>query len=151
MHDRKVPIRISMLDWNPLIITAYVHAVLANNIDLSSQPGRIVLLTADDHTSIPVSYKSGKLRQVALSELSTEVIALADLFDDAIAIRRQLELVLRQPIHVHILTYSKSLFEIISKVSRKSEKRIMLDIYATRQAYKAQEICNRCFSEAHTT
>ena len=40
---------------------------------------------------------------------------------------------------------SKSLFEIISKETRTSEKRIMHDIYAARQAYKEQEISNTDF------
>ena len=66
----------------------------------------------------------------------------ADLFDDALAIRKQLEFFLRQAIPVQIFAYSKRLFDIISKRSQASEKRIMLDMYATRQAYKAQEISN---------
>ena len=36
-----------------------------------------------------------------------------------------------------MLTDSKSLFDIISKRCRTNEKRIMLDVYASRQAYKA--------------
>ena len=56
-----------------------------------------------------------------------------------------MEFVLRQPILVHILTDSKSVFENISKGSRTSEKRIMLDIYAARQAYKTLEISNKDF------
>ena len=37
---------------------------------------------------------------------------------------------------------SKSLVDIISKRSSTNEKRIMLDIYAARQVYKALEISN---------
>ena len=70
------------------------------------------------------------------------MIAFADLFDEALAIRKQLEFALRLPIPVCILTDSKSMFDIISKGSRTSEKRAMLDICTTRQAYKAQERSN---------
>ena len=69
-------------------------------------------------SSETVSYKSYKSKRVARSVLSAEVIAFADFFDDALAIRKQLEFVLRQPIPVHILTYFKSLFDNISKRNR---------------------------------
>ena len=88
VHDHKASIRIPKLDWNSLRITAYSDVAFANSADLSSQLGRIVLLTDDYHNAIPVSYKSYKWRRVARSVLSTEVITFADLFDDALAIRK---------------------------------------------------------------
>ena len=128
VHDHKASIRILKFSYNSLRITAYSDAAFANNADLSSQLGRIVLLTDDNHNAISVSYKSCKLRRVARSVLYAEAIAFADLFNDELAIRKQLKSVLRHPTPVHILTDSKSMFDIISKGSRTSEKRIMLDI-----------------------
>ena len=46
---------------------------------------------------------------------------------------------------------SKILFDIISKGSRTNEKRIMLDIYAARKAYKELEISNNGFLETRIT
>ena len=92
-------------------------------------PGRIVLLNNDNYNSILVSYKSYKSRRVARSVLSVEVIALADLFDNELAIRKQLKSVLRRPIPIRILTDSKSLFDIKSKEVPRADKRIILDIY----------------------
>ena len=43
---------------------------------------------------------------------------------------------------LHLLTDSKSLFDIISKGSRTNEKRVMLDIHAAREGYKAHDISN---------
>ena len=74
--------------------------------------------------------------------LSAEVVAFADLFDDAYALRSQVEQSLKCAVPMHLLTDSKSLFDIISKGSRSSEKRIMLDIRAAREAYQAREISN---------
>ena len=142
VHDHKASIRIPKLYCNSLKISVYSDAAFANTPDLSSQLGQIVLLTDDNHNPIPVSYKSYKTRSVARSVLFAEVIAFANLFDDALTIRKQLEFVLRQLIQVRILTDSKNLFDIISKGGRTSEKRIMLDIYADRKAYKVQEIRN---------
>ena len=129
MHDSKASIRIPKLGCNSLRITAYSDTALASNVDLSSQLGRIILLTEDNDNSIPIPYKScTSLERVARSILSAEVIAFPDLFDDALAIRKQLEFALRQPMPVHILTDSKSLLGIIRKGIRMSEKRIMLDV-----------------------
>ena len=70
------------------------------------------------------------------------MIAFADAFDDVLAIRKQPEFFLRVPIPVYKLKDSKSLFDIISKGSRTSEKKNMLGIHAARQAYKSQEVIN---------
>ena len=77
------------------MITDYSDAAFANNADLFSPLGRIVLLTDVNQDSIPVFYRSIKSRRVARSVLSAEEIAFADLFDDALAIRKQLKFFLR--------------------------------------------------------
>ena len=100
VHDDEVPIRIPRLDYSSLRITSYSDAAFANNADLSSQLGRVVLLTDDNHNVISVSYKSYNSRQVACSVQSAKVIAFADQLDDALAIGKQLEFILRQPIPV---------------------------------------------------
>ena len=76
------------------------------------------------------------------SVLAAEVIALADLFDEASPLRAQLEQALNRPMPLHHLKDSESLFDVIGKSSRTSEKRLMLDISATRQACKAEHISN---------
>ena len=85
--------------------------------------------------------KSYKSRRVTRSISSAEVVAFADLFDNTFAIRSQLEQVTSGAVPMH-LTDSNSMFDIISKGSQTSEKRIMLDIHAARQAYRNQEISN---------
>ena len=70
---------------------------------------------------------------------------MADLFDDAYALRSQIEQALRRSVPMHLLNDSKSLFDIISKGSRSSEKGIMLDIRAAQQAYQSKKISNDGF------
>ena len=106
VNGHKASIRIPKLDYNWLRITAYSNAAFSNNADLSSQHGQIILLTADNHNAIPVSCKLYKLRRAARPVLSVKVIAFADLFNDTLAIRKQLEFHLRKPIPEHILTES---------------------------------------------
>ena len=48
--------------------------------------------------------------------------------------------ILKRTISVHILTDSKSLLDFIAKRSRTGKKRIFLDTYAARRAYKTLDI-----------
>ena len=70
------------------------------------------------------------------------MIAFANLFDEAFALKKTVELALNRNVHLHLLTDSKSLFDIISKGSPTNEKRLMLDIHAAREGYKAHDIRN---------
>ena len=76
------------------------------------------------------------------SVLSAEVIAFADLFHQAFTLRSQLEHALTHPFPLHLMTDSTSLFDIIGKGSRTSEKRVTTDIHTARQAYQSREISN---------
>ena len=90
VHDHKVYISIPRLNCNSSRVTANSGIAFANNANLSSRLGRIVLLTDDTHNYIPLSCKSYKSLRVARSVLSAQVIAMTDLFDNALAIRKQL-------------------------------------------------------------
>ena len=133
-------LKLPSLGRNGIRIVGYSDAAFANNYDLKSQLGSIILLTDNSGSAEPIAFKSYKSRRVACSVLSTEVIAFADTFDEALAIRAIIDHAYRRPITMHFLTDSKSLLRIISKDSCTSEKKIMLDIHAAREAYKAREI-----------
>ncbi len=72
-------------------------------------------------------------------------MAFADLLDDEFTIWSKIVHALGRAIPVHLLTDTKSLFEIISKGTRTSEKRIILDIHAAREAYQTRKIPNISF------
>ena len=141
-NDNLTHMKFPKLDLSTIRIVGYSDAAFASNSDLSSQLGRIVLLIDGSGAAAIVSFKSYKSRRVTRSVLSAEVIAFADLFDDAFTIRKQLEHALQRSVHMHLLTDSKCLFDIIGKGSRTNEKRLMLDISVTRQAYNADQISN---------
>eukprot|EP00171_Calliarthron_tuberculosum_P016586 IDg16586t1 len=69
-----------------------------------------------------------------------EVIAFSDLFDRAATLSSELGDVYGKPIPVQLLTDSKSLFDVISKGSKTSEKRMMLDIAAAREGFRDKTI-----------
>lgn len=62
--------------------------------------------------------------------MAGKLTAFSDLFDVASSLASELELLLGQKIPLQLQTDSKSLFEVISKGSPTSEKRIMLNIAA---------------------
>lgn len=66
----------------------------------------------------------------------------------AFAIRSQLEQTTSRAVSMHLLTDSKSVFDIISKGSGTSEKRVMLDVHAAPQTYCNQEISNIGFAKS---
>ena len=118
------------LDQYSLRIVGYSDAVFAKNIELSSQLCRIVLLVDAAANAKILSVKSYKSRRVIWSVLAAEVIAFASLFDHAFTFRKQFEQALYRALPMHLMTDSKSLFDIVGKGSRTSEKRLMLDISA---------------------
>ena len=72
--------------------------------------------------------------------MAGEVIAFSDLFDVDSTLGEELGLLLGYRMPVQLLTASKSLFDFISKGSRTSEKRMMLDIAAAREGFKDKTI-----------
>ena len=128
-HDNKALIHTHKLDYDTFHIVPYSVSVHGNCADLSSQVGYIGLLTCMTKT-LNHSRRTRKSRDVfQFSVLSAEVIAIADLPDYSLFIRKQLELILKHPISVHMLTDSKSLFNIICKGNRTNEKLIITHIY----------------------
>lgn len=67
--------------------------------------------------------------------MAGEMIAYSDLFDVAATLSTELSRVLSKRISVQLVTGSKSLFDVISKGSKTSEKRTMLDIAATKEVF----------------
>ena len=90
-------IKFPQLDPSSVKLIGYSDAAFANNFDLSSQLGYIILLTDKNNAAIPISFKSYKSKRVTRSVLSAEVIAFADLFDQAFTLRSQLEHALNSP------------------------------------------------------
>jgi len=68
--------------------------------------------------------------------MAGEVIAFSDMFDVAVTLAEEIRTTFQRPIPLHLLTDSKALFDIISKGSRTSEKRMMLDIAAAREGFR---------------
>ena len=114
----------------------FSDASFANNAEFSSQPGYICLLADDSGSVVPIYFKSYKSRRVTRSVMAGKVIAFSDLFDVAATLSDELQAVLGKKVPVQLFTDSKSLFDVISRGTRTSEKRMMLDIAAAREGFR---------------
>ena len=73
-HNNVAHLLFPNLDMIIIRIVSYSDAGFANNSDLPSQLGRIILLVDKSNSAVPISFKSCKSRRVARSVLSAEVI-----------------------------------------------------------------------------
>lgn len=128
-----------------LRVVGFSDASFATNYDLTTQLGHIVFLVDKRNAAEPFSFKSYKARRVVRSAMSGEVIAFNDMFDIAIALSEELQIIVGYPLPVQLLTDSKSLFDIISKGSRTSKKQTMLDIAAAREGFRDHVISDTGF------
>jgi hypothetical protein len=133
-------------------LMVFVDGSFANNKDLSSQLGFILMLV-NEHTDVDntfsirgnvIHYSSTKCKRVTRSVLASEIYGMVNSFDIGIAIATTLRMIterLRLPaIPLVICTDSYSLYECLVKLGTTKEKRLMIDIMALRQSYERREI-----------
>lgn len=126
-------------------VVGFADASFANNHDLSTQLGHIVFLCDSTGNAAPIALKSYKSRRVVRSAMPGKVTAFSGMFDVAVTLAKELRSIYDRTIPLRLLTDSKALFGIISKVSRTSEKRMMLDIAAAREVFRDRIISDTFF------
>ena len=130
------------LDRTTLQLRAYADASFATNDDHSSQLGFIILLVDGQGWAHVLSFSSRKSRRVVRSVMAGEVYAFGAAFDEAYMLRHDLERLYDCYIPLTILTDSKQLFDVVTRGSHPTEKRLLIDIAAAREAYNRREISN---------
>ena len=76
------------------------------------------------------------------SVLEAEVYAFSDALHMAIAFRTVLKPIFKKNVPIFAFTDLKSLFDTITKASQISEKRLLIDVKSTREAFMTREIQN---------
>ncbi|KAK1992697.1 hypothetical protein LX36DRAFT_694129 [Colletotrichum falcatum] len=115
-------LRFTPLDLATAKLFVFVNSSFANNNDLTSQLGFIVVLANKQGNTNVVHYSSTKCKRVTRSVLASEIYAMMP------------------PIPTILCTDSYSLYECLVKLGTTKEKRLMIDIMALRQSYKRREI-----------
>eukprot|EP00171_Calliarthron_tuberculosum_P004827 IDg4827t1 len=85
---------------------------------------------------------SRKSRRVVRSIMAAETYAFTNAFDQTFVLKHDMEKMLHKTIPLKMFTDSKQLFDVITKASYPTEKRLMIDILAVREAYNTFEISN---------
>lgn len=120
-------------------IVFFSDASHATNVDQSSQLGYIIFLTDNDNWYL-LEYNSYKSRRVVRSTLAVELLSLDDPVDAAIMQEHELETIHGKKMGITLLTDAKSLFDGLAKTSTKTEKKLMIDLKATRETYDTDVI-----------
>jgi hypothetical protein len=145
-------IRYVALDLTCTKLFVFVDGSFANNKDLSSQIGHLIILanetpTGRDEFEIKgnlIHYSSTKSKRVTRSVLASEIYGMVGGVDMAIAINTTIKMITEQldlpQTPIVVCTDSYSLYECLVKLGTTKEKRLMIDIMALRQSYERREI-----------
>lgn len=140
------------LDMTNLKLFTLVDASFANNKDMSSQMGYVIVL-GNEATPSDSSFKirgnivhwsSIKCKRITRSVLASEIYAMAHGVDIAIAIGGTIDMIMERlsmpKVPIVVCTDSRSLYECLVKLGTTKEKRLMIDIMALREAYERREL-----------
>ena len=129
------------LDINSLSLLVFTDASFANNKDLLSQIGFVIILI-DRNQSVNILYQSSiKYKRVTRSVLASELYRLAHGFDIGAAIKSTIQRILQlEQLPLVLCTDSKSLYDCLVKLDTTQEKRLIVDLICLRQAYKRRKI-----------
>ena len=128
------------LDKESLQLLVFTDASFANNKDLSSQIGYVLVLADSAGKANILHWSSVKCKRVTRSVLASELYAMAHGFDISVAIKSTIDRILGKTVPVILCTDSKSLYDCLVKLGTTAEKRLMIDIMCLRQAYERREI-----------
>jgi hypothetical protein len=139
-------------DLNKAKLFVFVDGSFANNEDLSSQLGYIIVIGTEEETNNGemlingnvITYSSTKSKRVTRSALASELYSMVQGADIGYAIASTLKLITKQlgilDIPMILLTDSYSLYECLVKLGTTKEKRLMIDVMALRQSYERREV-----------
>ena len=128
------------LEKESLRLIVFTDASFANNKDLSSQIGYVLVLAdGTGHANI-IHWSSTKCKRVTRSVLASELYGMAHGFDMGASVKSTVDRALEMDLPLVVCTDSKSLYECLVKLGTTREKRLMIDVMCLRQAYERREI-----------
>ena len=133
-------IRQTKLDKKSVHIKVFVDSSFANTPDLKTQLGFIVAQSDNSKRCNILHFTSYKSRRTVRSVMGGELYAFSDGFDYAYLMKHDLEDIFGRRVPLMMLTDSEALFRVVVRSSTTTEKRMMIDLQAAREAYCAQEI-----------
>jgi hypothetical protein len=126
------------MDTFKLII--FTDTLFANNTDLLSQIGYIIVLIDNTGKANIIYWLLIKCKRVTKSTLAIELYKIAYGFDSTAAIKSTINKILFITTPLILYTDLKSLINYLVRLSNTNKKRLMIDIMYLCQAYKRREI-----------
>ena len=146
---------LNYIELDPLDLRLYVFVdgSFANNKDMSSQIGYIIVLgneeptTRDNEVRIRgniIHWSSTKCKRVTRSVLASEIYGMVQGFDVGYVIHHTVNTILERlslpKAPLVLCTDSFSLYQCLVRMGSTNEKRLMIDLMALRQSYENREI-----------
>jgi hypothetical protein len=128
------------LEKESLKLVVFTDASFANNADLSSQIGFVIVLADRYNRANIIHWSSIKCKRVTRSVLASELYAMAHGFDIGAVVKSTIEAIIQIKVPLILCTDSKSLYDCLVKLGTTQEKRLMVDIMCLRQSYQRREI-----------
>jgi hypothetical protein len=128
------------LDAKTLQLIIFTDASFANNKDLSSQIGYVIVLADATKKANIIHWSSVKCKRVTRSVLASELYGITHGFDIGVAIKSTVDKVLQVNLPLVLCTDSKSLYDCLVRLGTTQEKRLMIDVICLRQAYERRQI-----------
>ncbi len=132
----------SNVDIDTLEIHVFADASFATDKDLSSQIGYVIVLVDDKGNCSFLSCSNSKGSRATRYILAAELDALAHGFD---AVFARSHIVGKLPVwkmKAQVLTDSRTLFESVTSLCSMTGKRLLIDIYCLREAYRNVDLAN---------
>jgi hypothetical protein len=145
-------IRMVPMDLSTAKLMVFTDGSFANNKDLSSQLGYLIVLVNEsegpgDTFTVRgniIHWSSTKCKRITRSVLASELYGMVGGVDLAIAISTTLRMITERlelpTMPLIVCTDSYSLYECLVKLGTTDEKRLMIDVLALRQSYERREI-----------
>jgi hypothetical protein len=123
-----------------LCLIIFTDALFANNRDLSSQIGYVlVLVNGTRHANI-IHWFSTKYKRVTRSVLASELYGMAHGFNMGALVKSIINRALEMELLLVVCTDSKLLYECLVKLGTTREKYLIINVICLCQAYKRREI-----------
>jgi hypothetical protein len=128
------------LDLETLRVVLHTNASFANADGMKSQLGFVIMLVDGKNNANIVHYASRRCTRVTRSVLAAELYALVLGFDHSVLVREICTEILERAISIDGMIASQTLFDIVTRLSSPTEKRLGIDIYSLQEPHRLGEL-----------
>lgn len=115
-------------------------ASFTNSTGLKSQLVYVLMMADKDNHCNIVHYGSNKGQRMAMSVMAAEVQAVILGFDYAFLIKTMIKEILGRTLVIEAIIDKKTVFNIIAKEGKTTEKRLQIDVLSIRESYDLGEL-----------